>query len=508
MRKFLLFVFAVITLAANAAAVGREKMPARLPGVPVDDKPVYNPEGTDEYYIMNVTENDALYGTVKQIGYKMNIRRSADGSTIWFRDLTPGFNPGDTEYAWVKGTVDGNEVTVKAGQIIYYNEMANSTLYLEVVTLDEYSAVDKFENEIKFTISGNIITQADNSRYIGVYRDGETMDEAGFFLFMNDFVIQPVGEIAKFTPSENTDIQPWIMSHADGSTQIKVAFEGDNVLIAGLSPMAPEDYVPGTITDGKLTIKTGYILTSNPLRYVRLVGAVEAGTDVFGFPEFSPVPSYSFTVGADRKSLTLDSDEAWILESDYEMSSFYSGVHNVRLFYYAGDVAAVPATPEIIEWNDYDGIISFTLPATDVDGSYINPDKLSYRIYLDGVRHEFSTDSYFGLTENMTEIPYGFTDYYDIYSNGDFKNIYLHASAEWDAIEIESVYTVDGVTNTSARAYFSRSGVSDIERADVVGESYTDMYGRTVVEPRPGSLVIRTTSYSDGSVRHDKYVVR
>ena len=83
------------------------------------------------------------------------------------------------------------------------------------------------------------------------------MDDAGFFLFMNEFVIQPVGELPKFAPAETTEVQPWIMSHADGSAQVKVAFEDDNVFIAGLSPMAPDDYVPGTIADDKLTIKTG-----------------------------------------------------------------------------------------------------------------------------------------------------------------------------------------------------------------------------------------------------------
>ena len=131
-----------MAVAGSAYADGRVKIPAYLPGVPVDDKPVYDLEGTDEVYIMNVTENDQLYGTVSQVGYKMNIRKSADGSTIWFRDLTPGFNSGDTEYAWVKGTVNGDEITIRAGQIVYYNEMANSTLYLEVLTMDEFSAVD------------------------------------------------------------------------------------------------------------------------------------------------------------------------------------------------------------------------------------------------------------------------------------------------------------------------------------------------------------------------------
>lgn len=37
MRKFLLFVFAVMVVAGSAYADGRVKIPAYLPGVPVDD---------------------------------------------------------------------------------------------------------------------------------------------------------------------------------------------------------------------------------------------------------------------------------------------------------------------------------------------------------------------------------------------------------------------------------------------------------------------------------------
>ena len=68
---------------------------ARLSGAFIDETAIYDPEGTDETYIMNVTENTFM-GEERCNGYKMTVRRSADGSTIYFRDLTPGYNIDET----------------------------------------------------------------------------------------------------------------------------------------------------------------------------------------------------------------------------------------------------------------------------------------------------------------------------------------------------------------------------------------------------------------------------
>ena len=59
-----------------------------------------------------------------------------------------------------------------------------------------------------------------------------------------------------------------------------------------------------------------------------------------------------------------------------------------------------------------------------MEGNYINPDKLTYRIYLDGELHTFSPDQYVAIYEPMTDIPSTFTDNYDIYSNGNTKTIF------------------------------------------------------------------------------------
>lgn len=480
--------------------------PAKLPGVPVMDTPLYNPEGTDETYIMNVTEN-TYWGNEDVDGYKMTIRRSADGKKIYFRDLTPGFN-GDANTegcSWVMGNVDGNDITIPAGQVLY--KTSEQTLYFEVVSFDDYGQVSDFLNDIHFTINGDIISQTDNTVRVAVFDDAETIDEAGFFIFMNNFVIQPISDIFTFTPPADAEIEKWMMTSASESRFVNVARSGNDVYIAGFSSMAPDDYVMGTIANGKLTFRSGYILPSAALKYIRLIGAREGEPDEFGFPQLEMISTYEFDVNEAEDHFTLNPADDYIVEASYFNFNMLNGINNVEVFRYAGDVAATPATPEITDWSEIDGLLQFIVPCTDVDGNYINPDKLTYRIYLDGEPHAFTPDSYSALADEMTDIPYAFTDYYDIYTNGSLKTIFLHAPA-FTTLEVESTYTVDGDARVSQRAIYSGIESVSANSSQIVSETYTDILGRTVASPAPGSLLIKTSVHADGTRTVSKVIVR
>jgi len=501
--------FASAILAVGTATAGPVNIPAKLPGIPLDESPVYNPAGNDEAYMMSVTEDQGPLGVSQQDGYKMTIRRDDDGETIWFRDLTPGFSRhnDDDEYTWIKGTVSGTDITVKAGQVIYQNDFYGQKLYLESVTVDNWGSVDKFLDEIHFTIEGDRIVQTDNTVYLAVYKDGETIDEAGFFIFMNNFVIEPVGEIDKITPPANVETEDWIMTWNGGSRSIKVARDAETYYVAGLAASAPEDYVSGTVSGNTVTFKSGYILTSNPTRYIRLIGAAPGQPDEWGFPTLEMIMSYTFDIADDGKTLTLNPADNYIVEASYNFSSFYNGFSAVKLFPYSGDKPAVPAAPEV-DYDELNDLLTVTFPSADINGDYINPDRLTYRVEFDGVPYEFSPDSYFGLSEPMIEIPYSFTDYYDIYVNGPLHTIFLHDTPRWNTVEAVTTYTVDGISNSSSSA--SQSGIGDItvENKQIVAETYTDLTGRRITSPSPGSIVIVSTRYDDGTVVNSKRIIR
>ena len=126
-------------------------------------------------------------------------------------------------------------------------------------------------------------------------------------------------------------------------------------------------------------------------------------------------------------------------------------------------VPAVPADPTADEWSDCGdesgySRFYFTLPTTDVDGNIIDPEYLSYSIFVDnGNGAELFTfpavDYTFDLTTDITEVPYY------LYSNAvDFRNYYCYfyrTNAEGyeplftENIGIQVYYTVNGERNAS-----------------------------------------------------------
>lgn len=125
---------------------------------------------------------------------------------------------------------------------------------------------------------------------------------------------------------------------------------------------------------------------------------------------------------------------------------------------------AVPANPTSVKWTDRGdesgySRLNFTLPDYDIDGNPINPEWLSYSIFLDDDQlFTFDADTYsHNISEDITEVTY------EVYSAGyDFYPSYVYfyrTNAEgyepffnW-RIGIQVYYTVDGVKNSSDIVY-------------------------------------------------------
>jgi hypothetical protein len=175
---------------------------------------------------------------------------------------------------------------------------------------------------------------------------------------------------------------------------------------------------------------------------------------------------------------------------------------------------AVPANPTADEWydcGDESGFsrFYFTLPTTDVDGNMIDPEYLSYSIYVDnGNGPELFTfpavDYSYDLTEDITEVPY------DLYSNAvDFRAGYVYfyrTNAEGfdplftQNIGIQAHYTVDGVKNSSdiVWLYDVESGVNEMNADKAVASvRYFNVAGQEMAQP--SGMTIKVTTYTDGT---------
>ena len=121
------------------------------------------------------------------------------------------------------------------------------------------------------------------------------------------------------------------------------------------------------------------------------------------------------------------------------------------------------------------------IPLEDVEGKPLVADKLSYKLYYsigDEVKEiEFTTDLYGKLEENMTEIPYNFTDGHDIEVNGQRINLYHGNRSEWERIGVVSIYRGGGETNESSIYWYKLKDIVNIEEAAIAnGEENSDIY--------------------------------
>ena len=100
---------------------------------------------------------------------------AADGKTVYLKNaLSFGtFLDGDPFNAWIKGTKDGNVITIPAGQYIYYGELQDGSKagiqvgYMEL----KDGQIQPIDDPIKFYVDGASIKLGET------YMEGQTMDD-------------------------------------------------------------------------------------------------------------------------------------------------------------------------------------------------------------------------------------------------------------------------------------------------------------------------------------------
>ncbi len=190
-------------------------------------------------------------------------------------------------------------------------------------------------------------------------------------------------------------------------------------------------------------------------------------------------------------------------------------------------VAAVPADPTADEWydcGDESGFSKFyfTLPTTDVDGNILDPEFLSYALWIndgEGNVYQFTfpaEDYTYDLVEDIDEVPY------ELYTSAvDFNNyfVYMYRTNENDNplfvrdddhdgnIGIQVFYTVDGEKNASniVWLYEVPSSVNEMNAGKTVANvRYFNVAGQEIAQP--SGMTIKVTTYTDGTTSAVKVV--
>lgn len=281
------------------------------------------------------------------------------------------------------------------------------------------------------------------------------------------------------------------------STHVMVGFDGNDVYIQGLSEWLPEAWVKGTLSgDGKtVTIPSGQYLGKYEMELFGVsdylfISAVNLETE-----EYEDIV---FTYDTDAKTFSTAQDVLVLNDVD-DTYEWYNDITLTPVV----EMAATPATPSVVlitTGGEYGASVQFDIPTVDVNGNEMLTSKLSYVIYVekDGQAQKLTLEAgvYEELAEDMTEIPYTFTDEWDIYAGGYM--IYLNQGADeissWTKIGVQSIYTGGGERHESEIGWYEIE--DEVYEDGIVGVKSQmsnviyDMQGRRVSKPTHGLYII------------------
>ncbi len=496
------------------------------------------PSSSSIYYASQNTRVDIVYGTDNE---------------VYLKNILCGANSYFGTNSWVAGTIDGNTITVPLDQSIAYVDSWGADILLcwgttaqddegywdlerdfdvteaiyvidgETITLQGTSGLDDDSN---FSACGLSAYWSDDDSWTGfiewntvlTYTDEPEEDHTVI-------TEQPEGQLYSYYRTGDAIEQYYGTLYQESqSGKLNVVFGSngkayiqDPLYLVGSGSWVEGDYDWMT---GVITIPTGQYLSWNDT-YGYGIKLMWGSTNYYesGVDEETGEPVYDIEAQVDENTteiyFMIDDDRIYLLGSQGDLTAEYPEWANAIGLYgmwsddlkWIGDIEfntvgrlvtlepAVPANPTADEWYDYGNESGyskfyFTLPTEDVNGNPLDPEYLSYSVFVDNGNgaelFTFPAEDYtYDLTEDITEVPYY------LYSDAvDFKSYFVYiyrTNAEgYDPfftknVGIQVYYTVEGVKNESDIVWLYEDVEPEGLRGDVNGDETVNVADATAL---------------------------
>ncbi|MBQ9672144.1 MAG: hypothetical protein IJV34_04760 [Prevotella sp.] len=421
-----------------------------------------------------------------------------DGNDIYVQGLAYYF-----EEAWIKGTIANGVATFPTGQFVGEDDYGKEYL----LGYDNSTITD-----IQFTYDAEAKTLTQKTNYI--LENGDSREELSFYGYWYNVqlyagapeVLEPVEAPADLaTETYNFKAQALVYGYEDDGfqdyeIQVQVGFDGNDAYIQGIAADAPELWVKATKNDeGK------YVIPAN-----QYMGSLESWG--YTFPYFFTATDgtnalLDVVLDYNAETNTFSTDQ-WLALNESKNSLDYYLLYQDVTITKITEVAATPATPEVVALNfesTYPNV-QFSIPTVGTEGEILLTNKLFYTVWIekDGEQqpYVFTAEVYNeDFTEDVTEVPYSY-DGYDFYAGG--SRVYFEDSLNelesWTKIGIQSIYYGGGETRKSSigwldiAEYYKTLGLRSVN-TDTANARFFDLQGRAVEKNQKGLLIMKT---SDG----------
>jgi len=372
-----------------------------------------------------------------------------DGQTVYLKNLITGY----ATNGWIKGTISGTSINIELPQTIL--ETSGYLYYAELMVYDPnqefYVAADDETFSLQYDPETREIA-ATGDLTTGEYLIGLTDDTGEWYGYGDwNFTMTPIVVKPVEVPAGLSTQQYVITSDGYSGHLVNVGFQGDAVYVQGLYDVVPDTWVKGIISGDKVTFSTGQYLGADTYHQYLVSATVQQEYDEW-YDEYYSVYEVSdedIVFDYDAATKTLSNGSTFLVNAGTDATNYAMAFEHATLQPFT-EVAATPAAPTDLyfEYMGYEyykdygygwSYIEYQINPVDEDDNFILADKLSYVIYTrinDEVKTlELDTDTYRELSENMTEIPYGFNDGWDIYLN----SLYLYITGV-DAYGVQTIY--------------------------------------------------------------------
>ena len=206
---------------------------------------------------------------------------------------------------------------------------------------------------------------------------------------------------------------------------VTVGFDADTVYIQGMSAVITDGWIKGVKdADGSYVFEAVYL------------GLYES---LFGnYDIYTEADTMVYDANLDKFTCAsfVTTAEGYIME-EYKAITLSVIV----------EVAATPADPKFDDFVFADAkypYVAYTIPVDGTQGEQLDPSKLSYMFFVQKGNESsplvLTTDIYKELAADMTEIPYLFSDDYDVYNTRLYLNQTEEEVRSWEKLGLQTIY--------------------------------------------------------------------